>query len=272
MSANPDSMTLFRRCVPAVFAVALGGCDWFTDFKDQPRIEPWESYALAGDDTAAVRKLAFRGQPQYSVPVTGAMAPGYWVSYRGMPATLDSLSGLQNPTPPTPQSLANGRQHYQINCAVCHGLSGTGDGPATLYGMVPIPLVSAAAQGYSDGYLFGIIRNGRGLMPTYNRIEESDRWDVVNYVRGLQGRHAVEIGTPPTPGVTGDSVPGATHTAPTRPAPYYRNFNFGGDSAAATGAAGGPAAGAPTTPAPGAAPAAPGATPPDSSTQTGGRN
>ncbi len=39
----------------------------------------------------------------------------------------------------------------------------------------------------TDGYIWGMIRNGRGLMPTYNRIEELDRWDVVNYVRGLQG-------------------------------------------------------------------------------------
>jgi mono/diheme cytochrome c family protein len=33
-----------------------------------------------------------------------------------------------------------------------------------------------------------MIRNGRGTMPTYNRIEERDRWDVVNYVRALQGK------------------------------------------------------------------------------------
>ena len=38
-----------------------------------------------------------------------------------------------------------------------------------------------------------MIRNGRGLMPPYNRIEEMDRWDVVNYVRGLQGRYPVAV-------------------------------------------------------------------------------
>jgi mono/diheme cytochrome c family protein len=275
VSANPVSMTLIRRCVPAVLALSLGACDWFTDFKDQPRLEPWESYALAGTDTATARKMAFRGQPQYSVPVTGSMAPGYWVSYTPGPAQLDSLSRLQNPTAPTPQSLANGRQYYQINCAVCHGLSGAGEGPVTAYGL-PVPsLLTPQAQGYSDGYLFGIIRNGRGLMPTYNRIEEPDRWDVVNYIRGLQGRHAVEIGTPPTPGVTGDSVPGATQTAPTRPAPYYRTFTFPRDSAAASGAPAGvnaevrPAGAAVDT---SAAAGAAGAARPDSSAQTGGRH
>ena len=69
-----------------------------------------------------------------------------------------------------------------------------------------------------------MIRNGRGAMPTYNRIEEMDRWDVVNYLRGLQGKLPQPVPTGPVgyPGQTGDALPGATMTAPTRPVPYYR--------------------------------------------------
>ena len=48
------------------------------------------------------------------------------------------------------------------------------------------------AKARSDGYIWGMIRNGRGLMPPYNRIEEMDRWDVVNYLRGLQGKYPVD--------------------------------------------------------------------------------
>ena len=47
---------------------------------------------------------------------------------------------------------------------------------------------ATSRKGRTDGYIFGMIRNGRGLMPPYNRIEEMDRWDVVNYVRALQGK------------------------------------------------------------------------------------
>ncbi|HEY4671765.1 MAG TPA: cytochrome c, partial [Gemmatimonadaceae bacterium] len=72
-------------------------------------------------------------------------------------------------------------------------------------------------------YIFGMIRNGRGLMPPYNRIEEMDRWDVVNYVRALQGvgGKTVAIGPLAAPGVTGDKVPGATTLAPQQPEPFY---------------------------------------------------
>jgi hypothetical protein len=63
-------------------------------------------------------------------------------------------------------------------------------------------------------------------MPTYNRIEEMDRWDVVNYVKALQGRGATvtpaDTGALAAPGVTGEAVPGSTRLGPTRGVPPVR--------------------------------------------------
>jgi hypothetical protein len=61
------------------------------------------------------------------------------------------------------------------------------------------------------------------MMPTYNRIEDSERWDVVLYVRALQGKiPGVVADTSPAgyPGQNGKQVPSYTNTAPTRPVPY----------------------------------------------------
>jgi hypothetical protein len=109
-----------------------------------------------------------------------------------------------------------------INCAVCHGVAGKGDGTAVKYGVFPFPLVSGPALSRTDGYIFGMIRNGRGNMPPYNRIEEKDRWDVVNYVRGLQGKLSAPVltGQLAVPGFTGPALPGATTMGPTRPVPH----------------------------------------------------
>ena len=89
---------------------------------------------------------------------------------------------------------------------------------------MPAPnLLGPATKGRTDGYIYGMIRNGRGLMPNYVRIEDDDRWDVVNYVRALQGAlPGVVADTSPAgyPGENGRMVPGYTRTAPTRPAPY----------------------------------------------------
>jgi mono/diheme cytochrome c family protein len=202
--------------VPAV--LSLSACEWFTDFKRQPSLSTWEVVSARDSLTPS------RGAPQYSVPVTGTAMAGFQVSYTPLPATIDSMSSIPNPTPPSDASLANGRKYFQINCAVCHGDKAMGDGPATKFGMPGINLTSDITKARTDGYIFGMIRNGRGLMPPYNRIEEMERWDVVNYVRGLQGKLGKTVPTGPlaAPGVTGDKVPGFTESAPTRPAPFVK--------------------------------------------------
>ena len=83
--------------------------------------------------------------------------------------------------------------------------------------MVPINLTLDVSKSRSDGYIWGMMRNGRGLMPPYNRIEERSRWDVVNYLRALQGSVTgmiVETGPVAPPGVTGAALPGATQLGP----------------------------------------------------------
>jgi mono/diheme cytochrome c family protein len=234
-----------RALLFGALPLALGACSWFTDFKQQPKVDPWES----ASDT-----IPFRGNPQMSVPVTGTFAAGFQVSYRPFPQTVDSMSGIQNPTPASDSSLANGRKYYQINCAVCHGDQGMGNGPATRYGMpgISIGANSPAANVRTDGYIFGMIRNGRGLMPSYDRIEEMDRWDVVNYLRGLQGKlgRTVAVGPVGYPGQTGAAVPGASRMAPTRPAPYLKPtaLNTGGVTGVAPSGPMETGRGAPTTP------------------------
>ena len=216
-----------RALAVAVLVLPLGACPWFTDFKETPMVSTWESVA----DT-----VPFRGQPQYSVPIGGTHVAGFQVSYAPLPATVDSMSGLANPVAADARSLANGRKYYQINCAVCHGDNGQGVGTVVKYGFPGINIVGPASQGRSDGYIWGMMRNGRGLMPSYNRIPEMERWDVVNYVRGLQGRHSVQLGPVGRPGETGHTVPGATEYGPTRPFPYtHQNgtvigANRGGDT------------------------------------------
>ena len=219
MSAD-TRLEVLRALRIAVIVPFVGACSWFTDFKEQPKHDPWESDSL----------VAMRGNPQNSVPVYGTLVPGYAVSRDRLPGTIDSMSALVNPTTPDARSLHNGRLYYSINCAVCHGDAGKGDGPVTKHGMYVPPLLGASAEGRSDGYIWGMIRNGRGGMPSYNRIEEMDRWDVVNYVRGIQGKYQVAVGPVGLPGETGDKVPGYTQSGPTRPSPSYRHAGSQADA------------------------------------------
>ncbi|HET9426024.1 MAG TPA: cytochrome c [Gemmatimonadaceae bacterium] len=201
----------------ALLIVSLGGCSWFTDFKQQPKIDPWDT---PNDSTPP------RGNPQGSVPLYGSSAPDFM--YGRDFAGLNAMSALANPVPVSQESVDRGRKAYQVNCSVCHGPAGMGlqTSPMFKFGIFAPSLAAPAspsATTLTDGYIFGIIRNGRGLMPAYNRIEDQTRWDVVNYIRTLQGRTGLAADTTHgRPGETGPQfVIGATISAPTRPAPYY---------------------------------------------------
>jgi mono/diheme cytochrome c family protein len=206
-----------RLAVLAVLPLVLAGCEWFTDFKDQPRIEPWEAEYQG-------MNVGFRGQPPNSVPMFGGGIPEFEIGLGRFPAVfpavIDSFAGMTNPIPANERSLDVGRKYYQINCTVCHGAAGAGNGVMLQYGVAAPSLVNERAVSLSDGYYYGMIRNGRGSMPNYARIEHLHRWDVVNYIRALQAGGAVDTAAVGMPGETGDRLPGATLTAPTRPSPH----------------------------------------------------
>src|SRR4051812_6737885 len=77
-----------RRHLHGFVLVALCGCSWFTDFKEQPKIDPWDT---PNDSTPP------RGNPQGSVSVYGSAAPEFMYA-RNMQA-LDAMSAIANPTP-----------------------------------------------------------------------------------------------------------------------------------------------------------------------------
>lgn len=218
-SLSSSSMRVARSLTVAVLPLAFGACTWFTDFKRQPAIEPWEPVSQNDADTTTPP----RGAPLHSVPVNGVPAASYAVSYARMPLTLDSMAGIPNPTPADARSIANGRLEFQINCVMCHGMAGDGKGTMQKYGFLK-SLKDSSALSKTDGYIWGVIRNGKIGMPSYNRIEQHDRWDIVNYVRALQGKGTIAADTTRAgyAGQNGTTVPRASHTAPTVPAPFFK--------------------------------------------------
>ncbi len=94
---------------------------------------------------------------------------------------------LQNPLPRNRQSLARGKEVYNIYCYVCHGTTGHGDGPIVNPYPIPKSLHSEAMLKWKDGHLFHVITKGQGVMPSYaQQIQPMDRWAVIHYVRALQ--------------------------------------------------------------------------------------
>ena len=147
----------------------IGAVPWFATMRKGIAIKPYEMPLPPVEGT---------------VPVTGVELP--------LPITRDNLrriDALPNPTERTSESLERGRDRFNIYCALCHGDAGRGDGSinSAMFNIIP-SLVTDQARRYTDGYLYTIIRHGRGNMLAYgDKVRGVDRWHVVNYVRMLQG-------------------------------------------------------------------------------------
>ena len=88
---------------------------------------------------------------------------------------------------PTQDSLAAGQKIYSKTCMMCHGKTGDADGPAVIeLNIHPAKLSDPHLGTESDGSLFWKITTGKKPMPAYGkRLSETDRWNLVNYVRTL---------------------------------------------------------------------------------------
>lgn len=96
-----------------------------------------------------------------------------------------------NPTPDTVASVDRGAVTYDATCARCHGAEYRGDGPdAGTTQVPPGSLLSGLLASHNDSDVYSWIRDGlAGGMPAYaTGLTESQRWDLVNFLRGINGQ------------------------------------------------------------------------------------
>ena len=120
---------------------------------------------------------------EHTVP-RGAVDDGS-VFYTGK--TGDALAATF-PTPVTLDMVKRGREAFDINCSVCHGRDGYGEGMVVRRGFPQPPSFhSERLRNAPVGHLFEVITYGYGVMyPFGSRITPADRWAIVSYIRALQ--------------------------------------------------------------------------------------
>jgi mono/diheme cytochrome c family protein len=170
----------------ALSLTSMVGCweqwsnDWFPQMKWQKAVQAFEEVTHAGQEQGFT-------PPEGAIPIDGGEAP--------VSNVIDAASDvLVNPHPASFDSIENGRGQYARFCATCHGVKGLGDGPVSVTGEISGPLAgvlalagpASIARIRSDGHIYTTIRYGRRRMPSYDRIQSDDRWDIVNYLRYLE--------------------------------------------------------------------------------------
>ncbi len=171
------------KCVKHVFvawlmcgqAATAWALPWDKDMVDQPSAKPQESIAPA--------------EPN-AVPVTGGEFLPAPTSEAEIFDAKDAAAAIPNPVSATAESIARGEYFYQVNCLVCHGAQGRGDGPVgqKFTDPTPVDLNEDYTQDQADGQIFFTLTRGRVAMPFYrDALSQQERWDVVNYIKNEFG-------------------------------------------------------------------------------------
>jgi len=107
-------------------------------------------------------------------------------------------ASIQNPLDLTDENKGEGKRLYEINCKVCHGEKGEGngqivelpdggDGPYT----ARPPAYSTRLKEIKDGNMFYSVSYGKGMMGGYGfQLSVKERWQVIQYIKGLAGLNA----------------------------------------------------------------------------------
>ena len=173
-----------------VLALAMAPLTACTQFENMMASVPIFSYlrnAPSFDPYEAPRPAPYGSVP-FNTPAGESLGPEE--------STEEGLNAfaatVKNPFQPgDTAALRAGKVMFERECYVCHGPQAKGNGPIVGPGKFPMApnLTLPQTVARSDGYIYAIIRAGRGLMPSYGpRVNHLERWAIVMYLRQLQAQ------------------------------------------------------------------------------------
>jgi mono/diheme cytochrome c family protein len=170
-----------RALAAALPLLVLTACPAWDPMQRQPKYKAYQVSEFHADG------LAMRAPPAGTVPHHAAV-DGPVLTGRGP----DGKPLEASPLPPTPRLLATGKKRFDIICATCHGVLGDGESQVALNMSLRRPPNLHLYRDVPDGYLYQVVSQGFGLMPSYAaELTPEERWGVVAYLRALQlSQHA----------------------------------------------------------------------------------
>jgi mono/diheme cytochrome c family protein len=101
----------------------------------------------------------------------------------------DVAAKVPNPVKATRDSVAVGKERFDVFCLPCHGAEAKGGvtGPVATKFIPPPDLTNAELHRQrTDGYWHSYIMVGGAVMPAYGEaLSSQEAWHIVNYLRSL---------------------------------------------------------------------------------------
>jgi mono/diheme cytochrome c family protein len=182
-----------HRTVPAI--------EFFSDMKRQDKVKFQKPSSFFADGRAARPPVEGTIPMGYDIP--GHPAQNSEVPKNDIGSPLGEFTagtdyyntgkmggnwGTGIPLPVSNELVQRGRVVYTVNCAVCHGATGQGNGITSKYGLNGIANYHQDKYRImADGQIFNTISHGYNTMMAYgDKVTVKDRWAVISYIRALQ--------------------------------------------------------------------------------------
>ena len=129
-----------------------------------------------------------------SIPVNGSV-PYYYADTEEERARA-AREIIKNPFAIDSMGLVRGKHLYDIQCGICHGKKGDGNGwlvdeanPNVKYGAAPANFLQDTFYNSSNGRFYHAIMHGKNVMVNYaDKLSYKERWEVIHYVRALMAK------------------------------------------------------------------------------------
>jgi mono/diheme cytochrome c family protein len=145
-------------------------------------------YTPVGYETYGEYEI-FAGSQEAMLPAEGSIARG-WRPYE-YPNTVEGLEQarqeLKNPLAVSEKNLEEGKNLFDIYCAVCHGDKGDGQGILTeREKFLGVPSYSDEGRNITEGGVYHVQMYGLNAMGSYSsQTNELERWQIVQHVMNL---------------------------------------------------------------------------------------
>ena len=115
-----------------------------------------------------------------AAPLAGQQAEG--------PKKIADINSVKQPWTVTPELVEHGHAIFKVNCVMCHGEKGLGDGPAGV-ALNPKPRNMVEGKWKKGGDTLALFKTvTAGLppgMPPFAHLAPGDRWALVHFIHSI---------------------------------------------------------------------------------------
>jgi mono/diheme cytochrome c family protein len=167
-----------------------------TYMPDMAYSRAYESYAYR-DTAKFTADMLNKGEKIFynNVPPAGTIKRGeqfYRPTLTDTTGTYNLSGSMKNPYDTIAMNkveMDEAGRLFNVNCGICHGAKGGGNGPIAAAGHVGgvANLTADAYVAMADGTMYHSITYGKGVMGSYaSQITKAQRWMIIKYIRTLQ--------------------------------------------------------------------------------------